>query len=112
MAVNMSYFYFKKEYISEEGTIDHIDIGDATTIYCGGFMSIKKLPNWPKVKKVYCYNNQITDLPVWPLVEEVYCENNQLTELPNWSKVRKIFCWNNRLIDLPNWTFVENVQCQ
>ena len=46
-------YYFTKDEVSPEGTIDHIDIGLATVIYAGN-LELKRLPNWSRVKIVCC----------------------------------------------------------
>ena len=93
-------YKFTQDQVSQEGTVDHINIGDATTIIIYD-CSVKKLPNWPNVREVGCYGcSNLTELPNWPNVQKVYFPGNQLTELPNWRNVQIVNCSNNQLESL------------
>ena len=69
----------------------------------------KELPKdihlYKNLKKLYCYNNQLTTLPEnLPVsIEYLYCSNNQLTTLPENlpASLEVLNCNNNQLTTLP-----------
>ncbi len=63
-------------------------------------MDIVKLVIPNGAKKVYCYNNKLTELVIPNGVIEVYCWLNKLTELYLPCSVEYIDCKNNQLTEL------------
>ena len=54
------------------GRIDHINIGNSTSVDCYNLRDLTELPLWPNVTKVWCYDcPSLTELPLWPNVTEV-----------------------------------------
>ncbi len=88
-------------------SIDHIDIGNYTEIYCVGCTSLTHLPAWPNVTHVYCGDCiSLTQLPLWPKITHVYCRDcTGLTQLPLWPKIQYIDCTCcTSLTQLPKWS--------
>ena len=60
---------------------------------------------FPKLKKLYCGGNLLTELPMMgDNMEELYCANNLLTSLPplsNLKKLKNLFCSINQIVELP-----------
>jgi hypothetical protein len=79
--------------VSPKGTVDHVDIGDATHIDCSGCSNLKRLPEWENVVSVDCSHcPRLTQLPCWEKVKFVCCYNCfDLTQLPDWEKVTRVY---------------------
>ena len=55
------------------GKIDHVDIGNNTTIYCTNCFNLTELPLWPNVIDVECHNcPNLTELPLWPNIRNIH----------------------------------------
>src|SRR5437016_4436971 len=71
------------------------------------YLNLRELPEKlpASLKKIYCYNNQLTKLPEKLLasLKIIYCYNNQLTKLPEKlpASLKRISCYNNQLTKLP-----------
>ena len=96
------------------GRIDHINIGNSTSVDCSNLRDLTKLPLWPNVTEVYCSGcPSLTELPLWPNVTLVSCTNcTSLAELPLWPNVTEVWCTNcTSLTELPPWPNVNKVYC-
>ncbi len=107
----MTTYFINPEDI-KDGTIEHIDIGDSTTVNCKNCWYLTKLPLWPNVTHVICSGCVgLTELPLWPKIIRLdanHCTN--LTELPLWSEVATVYCnWCVNLTELPIWPNITNV---
>ena len=82
------------------GRIDHINIGNSTSVDCSNLRDLTELPLWPNVTTVYCrLCTSLTELPLWPNVTEVCCYNcTLLTELPPWPNVREVYTYLPKLV--------------
>ena len=98
-------------------------------ISCKGIKSLPDLTKFKNLKKLYCYDNQLTSLPTLPQnleilhcfcnqltylptlpqnLEILYCDNNQLTYLPTLPQnLEKLHCFDNKLTSLP--TLPQNI---
>jgi hypothetical protein len=80
--------------VSEDGTIDHIDVSNYDEINCVKCTRLKELPLWTNILIIVCNKCELlTKLPLWPNVIFVDCHNCiSLTELPLWPKINDIMC--------------------
>ena len=79
--------------------------------------NLKGVEHFPNLKKLYCYDNQVSSLDVSKntALEELICYNNQLTSLDvsNNTALKKLQCYNNQLtsLDVSNSTALEELHC-
>ena len=52
------------------------------------------------VKRVYCYNNQLTELKLPEGLAWVYCSYNRLRELKLPEGIKRVYCYNNQLTEI------------
>lgn len=66
--------------------------------------NLTSLPELPKsLKHLACGNNKLTSLPELPNLTGLHCNGNQLTSLPKLpDSLVELFCQNNKLKSLPN----------
>ena len=79
--------------------------------------NLKGVEHFPNLKKLYCYDNQVSSLDVSKntALEELICYNNQLTSLDvsNNTALKKLQCYNNQLssLDVSNNTELKELLC-
>ena len=90
-----------------------------TTLWLNGqgISSLKGIEYFPALKRLYCYNNQLTSLDVSKntALETLYCYNNQLTSLniSGCTALRQLECNNNQLssLDVSGYTMLGSLRC-
>ena len=79
--------------------------------------NLKGVEHFPNLKKLYCYDNQVSSLDVSKntALEELICYNNQLSSLDvsNNTALKKLQCYNNQLssLDVSNNTELKELLC-
>ena len=79
--------------------------------------NLKGVEHFPNLKKLYCYDNQVSSLDVSKntALEELICYNNQLSSLDvsNNTALKKLQCYNNQLssLDVSNNTALKELLC-
>ena len=55
---------------------------------------LEEIPNFPKLKQLYCMRNNILTLHSFPNVEILNCDDNYIRHIPTMPKLRELRCMN------------------
>ena len=97
--------YLLKQDYGSDGVISASEIEQITSIsvFNRRIKTLQGLENFGKLKRLDCFDNQISELPELPsTLELLVCDWNQLSELPELpASLSYLYCYNNNLSKLP-----------
>ena len=86
-------------------------------VHAESITSLKGIEFFPNLKRLVCYNNQLTGLDVHEntALEDLFCSQNQLTGLDvrQNAALQSLYCYNNQLtsLDVSQNTALEKLDC-